>query len=460
MSSQDKVDVALKGLDPAGRKGKSPSVGRKGSKSPTTRPKGSVTGRDKSSDANLMSSMMARLSRAEGALRVANDEVARQDGVIRTLRQKLQKYEAAGSPQADGELSRRCRRLERTVHQMETFLADYGMMWVGEDEDEDCDGAGTVDLGTNPSKATRPPGPVSPSDYDTILANVAELNTLAGDGVGTVAKRPDGSAKIVMPDPVMLRLYANGMMLYDGPFRPLEEPIAQSFLKDVLDGYFPAELQERYPAGVPFKAFDFRTEEYNSAAGRSFPGVGQQVGGPAKPSSLLPTTVQPTGSSNVKSMSDLDSGAAPSPQSAASLLNKLPTSVVRKGKLIDIRGDIAGQLATSVGATQVSVINTEVVEGLKKNAVALKDGAAAHRPTTPADIATLQVKSIDGKETLVLKLRFHDTIGTARRYVALVTHVALPTYDVKGIVQVHRCAKASWTELQARVSIPPKGVAR
>jgi hypothetical protein len=367
--------------------------------------------------------MMARLSRAEGALRVATDEIAQQDAVIRTLRQKVKHFESVGDPKAEVDSARRCRRLERTVHQMEIFLADYGMIWVGEDDEEDespavavaaaaDSGGGGAGSGTPAAaRAPRGTGPVTPSDYDKILSNVAELNALAGEGVGTVAKRADGSAKIAMPDPVTLRLYANGMMLFDGPFRQLDETIAQSFLHDVLDGYFPTELQERFPDGIPFRAYDLRGEAYNTATGKIFPGVGHQVGGVAM-------SPQPKRASNVHSMGDLNSGAAPHPQSAASLLNKLPPTVIRKGKIIDIRGDIAGQLAAGGGGGgKVSVIDTEVVQGLKQNAAAIGDGALAHRPVTPADIATLQVKSIDGKETLVLKLRFSDTIGTARRWV-------------------------------------------
>ena len=55
-----------------------------------------------------------------------------------------------------------------------------------------------------------------------------------------------------MPDPIQLTLYANGIFLFNGPFRPFTEVTTQTFLQDVLDGYFPSELQKRYPDGVPF----------------------------------------------------------------------------------------------------------------------------------------------------------------------------------------------------------------
>jgi hypothetical protein len=167
----------------------------------------------------------------------------------------------------------------------------------------------------------------------------------------------------------------------------------QTFLRDILDGYFPAELQERFPDGVPFKPHDHRTQAY---AAVSFPGTGHQVGGAIKPSSLVPTAAT-SGGRNVATLSGLSDGAQPPARSAASLLARLPESVVRNGKLIDIRGDIAGQLGGGSGggasgkAPQFSVIDTEVVQGLKRNAAELASGATA-RPQTPADIATLQVR--------------------------------------------------------------------
>ena len=205
-------------------------------------------------DAAMLSSMMSRLSKVEGSLRVANTEIARQDEVISGLRRQLAVYEEAGAPSSasgtdrERDLARRCRRLERTVHQMETFLADYGMIWVGDDEDEDSDEAvggaaaralvgvsSEVPTRTGPHSAAAAAtvgagvagGVVTPSDYDKILAHVAELNALAGEGVGVVTRRSDGSARIAMPEPVALRLYQNGIMLFDGPFRPLDAPITQ-----------------------------------------------------------------------------------------------------------------------------------------------------------------------------------------------------------------------------------------
>lgn len=50
-----------------------------------------------------------------------------------------------------------------------------------------------------------------------------------------------------------LRFYKNGMVIEDGKLRPYNDPNTVSFIRDILDGYFPSELQKSYPNGVPFK---------------------------------------------------------------------------------------------------------------------------------------------------------------------------------------------------------------
>jgi len=41
--------------------------------------------------------------------------------------------------------------------------------------------------------------------------------------------------------------------MFNGPFRPIEDMTTKRCLGDLMDGYFPSELQTRYPDGVPLK---------------------------------------------------------------------------------------------------------------------------------------------------------------------------------------------------------------
>lgn len=54
-----------------------------------------------------------------------------------------------------------------------------------------------------------------------------------------------------MTDPISLTLYQNGIVMFNGPFRSFEDSSTQRCMQDVMDGYFPSELQTRYPDGIP-----------------------------------------------------------------------------------------------------------------------------------------------------------------------------------------------------------------
>ena len=150
---------------------------------------------------------------------------------------------------------------------METFLAEYGMVWVGEESndnssvylDED-DEKQTDDQTPVPSDAMpQNPGAVWRQDtslnrddtttsvqidFDLLVENIQDLNVLAGDGTKPIRKTSDG-ARFEVQEDVQLTIYANGILMFDGPFRPYTDPATQLWVKDILDGYFPSELQAR-----------------------------------------------------------------------------------------------------------------------------------------------------------------------------------------------------------------------
>ncbi|NXW85137.1 UBX11 protein, partial [Alopecoenas beccarii] len=86
-------------------------------------------------------------------------------------------------------------------------------------------------------------------DFDLILENVKDLNVLAGEGISQI-EYTSGGARLRQPDPLPLTLYRNGIVMFNGPFRPYEDPSTQQCLQDIMDGYFPSELQNRYPEGI------------------------------------------------------------------------------------------------------------------------------------------------------------------------------------------------------------------
>lgn len=60
-------------------------------------------------------------------------------------------------------------------------------------------------------------------------------------------------------------------MIKGYPFYEYCSKDAQSVLSDILDGFFPYDLKQKYPDGVPLKPVDCTEEEYNRDTIKSNP---------------------------------------------------------------------------------------------------------------------------------------------------------------------------------------------
>uniref|UniRef100_A0A672KNN6 UBX domain-containing protein 11 n=1 Tax=Sinocyclocheilus grahami TaxID=75366 RepID=A0A672KNN6_SINGR len=147
----------------------------------------------------------------------------------------------------DEELVKLCLKLQNQVWEMEKFLNDYGMVWVGSYEEHDKQASSHLPEATNARKSFR-------MNYDLVLQNIQELNIVAGEGESHVTAVP-GGAKLTQQSSIPLWLYKNGIVMFSGPFRSYQDPRTQEFMQDLMDGFFPSELQERFPNGVPFQVW-------------------------------------------------------------------------------------------------------------------------------------------------------------------------------------------------------------
>ncbi|NXY38840.1 UBX11 protein, partial [Pomatorhinus ruficollis] len=86
-------------------------------------------------------------------------------------------------------------------------------------------------------------------DFDLILENIKYLNSLVREDIPQIEHTPWG-ARLRRPEQQLLTLYQNGIVVGHGAFRPYQHPATQQYLQDIMDGYFPSELQPRYPDGV------------------------------------------------------------------------------------------------------------------------------------------------------------------------------------------------------------------
>ncbi len=369
-------------------------------------------------------------------------------------------------------------RVRAQVAEMESFLNDYGLVWVGSQQQQ-APPSGGVPLGGG--EGAPPPG-VQPGGADNaaVVGRLRELNALAGDGKKRVSN-VGGAAKLVDGERLKIALYGNGFMLRRGPFRTYDLESSQAFFKDVLDGYFPFELKESFPDGVAFDITNTPDKQYSgpginaegelititpdaAATGRegksaappvSMPGAGRklvaddEVGasglakhgggllslGGGSSSEAMPSQGRfasqlggmaskapaPSGGGG-KRLHTLDSakqagGSLDATLSRDALLDRMPSSVVRNGKVIAVREGLASMLRGVHASDRPDIVVVQTPVALAM--AAGEEGGEGGSPgaSVPHDITTLQVKSDSGRQTLLLKFRFGDTIGDVYDYV-------------------------------------------
>ncbi|XP_053083945.1 UBX domain-containing protein 11 [Pangasianodon hypophthalmus] len=362
-------------------------------------------------DFELMSSMMQKLTQLERKVTTQALDIDKKTRRIAVLEEKLKLLheKTQRETQDDEDLNRKCYRLQKQVWEMEKFLNDYGMIWVGDAENEDEDEEAETE------QTSRQPGASLVRrfsvNFDLVLQNIRDLNVLAGEG-GTRITFVPGGAKLTQQPAVDLQLYSNGMVTFHGPFRPYTEPQTQRFLQDLMDGFFPSELQDRFPQGVLFQVDDRREEEFRA----EFPGKGHTVGGSEQEVMRYREEASETHLS-------LSHSRVPDRKlSMQQFLNKLPECVVKGGNVINIRSSIKHHLQGCDGAEScvLSVIETPALQILRE------------RPECDeaSEISSLRVKSEDGEKTFILKMFFSETIGHLRRYLDAHRGSGGPPYDI------------------------------
>ncbi|XP_031561474.1 UBX domain-containing protein 11-like [Actinia tenebrosa] len=249
-------------------------------------------------------------------------------------------------------------------------------------------------------------------DFDLLIQNIKELNILSGEGCAVVSKTKDG-ARLKVPDSIPLTLMSNGIIMFAGPFRPYSDPTTQQCMQDIMDGYFPSELQSRYPDGVPFNIDDKRDVVYSDKRTELlFPGAGQSLTNDGQ---------------DVKVTKEI-----PGPKhSMDNFLSRLPQSVIKGGKIIDVRAGVEETIKGTNGLpSSVVVVNTPALEDIKSRAE--ESDKHPDRPkSATSKIATLRIKSETGEKTYILKMSFSDTIADLRKHLDLVRPNEASNYQIK-----------------------------
>ncbi|XP_054638794.1 UBX domain-containing protein 11 isoform X2 [Dunckerocampus dactyliophorus] len=326
-----------------------------------------------------------RLTLLERKVRSQKEEMEHKENMISLLKEQLKAQETSegGHIESCRKLERRCRQLQHQVDEMESFLNDYGLIWVGDREHSDA-AVQTSSSVTDASGFRH-----FHVDFDLVLQRIKELNILTGEGESFVQSTPSG-AQLARKVPVQLRLYRNGIVMFEGPFRSYQEGSTQQCMQDLMEGYFPSELQGRYPDGVPFEVHDRRDEEFVPR---------------------LPWDKFPGKTSNAKQF-----------------LKRLPKVVVKAGQVIDVRDSVCTTLEGSPdtdNGNSIILVDTPALQVIKDRLqTPTSDRPSGH------NIITLKVKSEDGNNTYILKMCLSETVGHLRQHLDRFRGHDLAGYDI------------------------------
>ncbi|TRZ15583.1 hypothetical protein HGM15179_011514 [Zosterops borbonicus] len=306
------------------------------------------------------------------------------------------------------ELEMRCIELQSQVLEMERFLNDYGLIWVGETQLQ------LEDAESGQEEEELPAGNLCKGeavdgqyqvDFDLILENIKYLNSLVREDISQIEHTPWG-ARLRRPEHLLLTLYQNGIIVGHGAFRPYQHPATQQYLQDIMDGYFPSELQPFYPDGVPLQVTDRRDEVFQEPdLPGNFPGLGQVVG---------------TSESNkVQETSEI-----PGPKASSEQVPNKPLK--HRGRVGSAQG-VAGAAPQGSDGQQSSKEILVETPGL----AALERVKAAEEAGAPGpDFCTLRVRSESGEETYEVRLLLTDTIGDLRQHLAHIRGGNLDSYEI------------------------------
>lgn len=258
--------------------------------------------------------------------------------------------------------------LKSKIEDMEKFLLDYGLVWVGNENCGDSDKDEKIDSDG-----------VSFHDFSS---KITGLNSVIHQEPAAVVTEGDGRRGRLAHaserfETIIITFYRNGLMVKRGPFRPKDSKSFKDFMKDVMDGYFPSEFKDEYPDGVLFDLIDKHDMNYVEGA---------------------------------------DSGE----MSSAQFLRRLPKTVIRNGEIVDIRGSIQSKMTAESSDSKAEAIEEPskqagTITVGRRGQVVLPTPATSLSASNPTPLAHVQVRWMDGT-VLIAKMYSNDCIGDIRSH--------------------------------------------
>jgi hypothetical protein len=320
--------------------------------------------------------------------------------------------------------------LKQQLLEMEEFLADYGLVWVGKQGQRHGQGQIVEEDHMDEEENASDAGHLAP--FSAFAKAVQELNAVIySEPTQVVVEQETKKGRLVQAaervQRIKLAYYKNGIMIKNGPFRRSDSDSYRTFVSDILDGYFPSEFRDMYPDGVLFDLVDKHNDIYYDQIHT------------ISTSSSDPST------------------------SAQQFLNRLPKTVVQNGNIVNIRGEIADRLQGCANkpsgtgqersrSSPTNSLSAAATTGLPNGIVTTKNGmiimqtfavrtgvldllgevaevATSHSVSDPGDvkdIVKVNVRWTDDKKSVLQAAMFaYDTILHLRQELALHFGVAV-----------------------------------
>ena len=260
------------------------------SKNPNSKTPSKISISNKKTDDDLLLSMTKRLNLVEQNLKDANNKLKQKDEEILKLRQKIKELEKKKSTSnEDDEESdincQNCIKMNRIIeHQNEyitklyNFMNENGILISksavdqksqeeiqqklknleyelnklnidnGEEEPSEVDKS----TSSNYDKSLLP----KTIDIKVLARRIEEMNSIIYEEEGSNAQfeSEDGKIfKLKQKKEILISFYKNGLIIEGYQFFPYESEPSQKIIQDIIDGYSPYILHERYPHGVLMK---------------------------------------------------------------------------------------------------------------------------------------------------------------------------------------------------------------
>jgi hypothetical protein len=285
--------------------------------------------------------------------------------------------------------------LKQQLQDMEEFLADYGLVWVGKQGQRNSQGQIADENDSGEEASVSEGGHLAP--FSAFAKAVQELNAVIySEPTQVVIEQEAKKGRLVQAaervERIKLAYYKNGVMIKNGPFRRSDSDSYRTFVSDILDGYFPSEFRDMYPDGVIFDLVDKHNDTYYD---------------------------------HIHSNSSSSSEPA---TSAQQFLNRLPKTVVQNGNIVNVRDEIADRLQGNASKP------SDAAEDRSRSSFTSSILAAA---TSSANNG-----AVTNKNGMIIMQTFAVRTGILDSNGEVSSHSASNSSDVKDIVRVN----VRWTD--------------